>query len=101
LISGGRAALIAGTGFANGARYRMSREGGAGGAATQQNRAFNGRARVGTMQRDSGGASGMKGRGSTDTKRPDSSGMKASESTRRCRPAERAGPLDRQPSRRR
>ena len=61
LISAAVAALIAGTGFANAQGTGMSREGGsgAGGAATQQTAPSPGGA--GTMQRDPGGASDMKG----------------------------------------
>ncbi len=78
LISAAVAALIAGTGFAN--AQGMSREGTSGGAATQQTAPSPGGASSGTMQRDSGGASGMKGAESTGAKNPDSSGTKASES---------------------
>jgi hypothetical protein len=76
LISAAVAALIAGTGFANAQGTGTS--GAASGTATQQ-AAPSGGAATGTMNRDSG-ASGMKGAESTDTKAPDSSKMKASQS---------------------
>ena len=85
LISTAVAALIAGTSFANAqgtGNQGMGREAPAAGSTAQPSAPSSDRggAASGTMQRDSGGASGMKGAESTDTKRPDSSGMKASES---------------------
>jgi hypothetical protein len=85
LISTAVAALIAGTGFANAqgtGNQGMSREAPAAGSTAQPSAPSSDRggAASGTMQRDSGGASGMKGAESTDTKRQDSPGMKASES---------------------
>ena len=78
LISAAVAALIAGTGFANAQGTGTSREGASGGAATQQTAPPSGGAASGTMNRDSG-TTGMKGAESTDTKGPDSSKTKASQ----------------------
>jgi hypothetical protein len=80
LISAAVAALIAGTGFANAQGTGTSREGVSGGAATQQTAPSPGGASSGTMHRDNSGAPGMKGAESSDTKAPDSSRTKASES---------------------
>jgi hypothetical protein len=81
LISVAVAALIAGTGFAN--AQGMSREGGgaAGGAAAQSapsSGSSGGAASGGAMNRDSGGAAGMKGAESSGgMKGSEGSGMKA------------------------
>jgi len=87
LISAAVAALIAGTGFANAQGTGnqgtgMSREAPSAGSTAQPSAPSSDRggSASGTVHRDSGGAAGMKGAESTDTKRPDSSGMKASES---------------------
>lgn len=86
LISTAMAALIAGTGFANAQGTGnqgtgMSRESPAAGSTVQPGAPSSeqGGPASGTMRRDSGGAPGMKGAESTDTKAPDSSKMKASE----------------------
>ena len=67
LISAAVAALIAGTGFAN-AQGTGTRAGASGGAATSRPRRRTGRRRVGHDAARYGGASGMKGAESTDTK---------------------------------
>src|SRR5436309_7149756 len=59
LISVATAALIAGTGFANAQGTGMGRDAGSAGSAAQQNAPSS--EHGGTMQRDSGGTSGMKG----------------------------------------
>ncbi|MEH2498143.1 hypothetical protein V1294_004622 [Bradyrhizobium sp. AZCC 1678] len=63
LISVATAALIAGTGFANAQGTGMGRDAGSPGSATQQSAPSDrgGGASGGTMQRDSGGTTGMKG----------------------------------------
>src|SRR6185503_18549981 len=63
LISVAAAALIAGTGFANAQGTGMSRDAGSAGSTAQQSAPSSDRggAASGTMQRDSGGTSGMKG----------------------------------------
>lgn len=66
LISVATAALIAGTGLAN-AQGSMGRDSGAAGSTTQQSAPPSGAgASGGAMQRDNGGASGMKGAQSSD-----------------------------------
>ena len=87
LISAAVAALIAGTGFANAQGTgnqggSMSREAPAAGSTVQPSAPSSDRggAASGTVQRDHGSTSGMKGAESTDTKGPDSSKVKASES---------------------
>jgi len=68
LISVAAAALIAGTGFANAQGTGMSRDAGSAGSTAQQSAPSSDRggAASGTMQRDSGGTSGMKGADSAD-----------------------------------
>ena len=63
LISVAAAALIAGTGFANAQGAGMGRDAGSAGSTAQQSAPSSerGGASSGTMQRDSGGTSGMKG----------------------------------------
>ena len=64
LISVATAALIAGTGFANAQGTGMGRDAGSAGSAAQQQGAPSserGGASSGTMQREGGGTSGMKG----------------------------------------
>jgi len=85
LISAAVAALIAGSGFANAqgtGNPGMSREAPSAGSTAQPSAPSSDRggAASGTMHRDNGSNSNMKGAESTDSKRPDSSGMKASES---------------------
>jgi uncharacterized protein DUF1236 len=84
LISTAVAALIVGTGFANAqgtGNQGMSREAPAAGSTAQPSAPSSDRggAASGTMHRDNSGASGMKG-AESDTKAPDSSRTKASES---------------------
>jgi hypothetical protein len=78
LISVAAAALIAGTGFAN-AQGTMGRDTGSAGSTAQQSAPSSGGASSGTMQRDSGGTTGMKGE----------SGMKA-DSTDKAQPGSKS-----------